>query len=288
MKLLVIFLCLTSFAIVSYADEDESTTFVPTDTTEIPEEDSQPEMPRGPIKLHVHSSNPDNQQIPKFWTYPMPWQQKEPILLNLPSYLSIEPSYWSLDAGSSNSSNTEPDIESLLLDGTTIKPKLINGEWASVHCRCNSRNAFKKIEGESYDRATLAVVEKSCGKTVAGNLGNRAMLAYNNIDFGSKKDAKALVLHMSNGSPKTDIPSQVLVYIDNPIGKPIAKFYTNSNGNWCDYFSLKVHLDVIPTGIRDLYLVFEADPSNKKVKVMNLDWLAFTSNLELSSCKNYY
>ncbi|GAB6033008.1 hypothetical protein CHUAL_012200 [Chamberlinius hualienensis] len=222
-----------------------------------------------------------------FWGKPNHGNSDSSIFWGTTKPTKRPPHYWGKsNPGSPDFTDDEPDLQSWLEDGTSIKSKLLYGKQETLRCRCNIQSAFKVIEGESFNKSKFAIVETACNKKMAGKLRNGAMVAYYNVDFGKEEKAKALEIHMSNGSPETEIVSEVRVYIDNPFGKPFVKFYTHPTGDWCKFFLFKSLVDEIVTGIHDVYFVITSDPS-EKVGAMDMDWFVFTSNLDQPKCPKF-
>ncbi|GAB6032998.1 hypothetical protein CHUAL_012190 [Chamberlinius hualienensis] len=182
----------------------------------------------------------------------------------------------------SDSSETYQELN--LEDGTTVKSKLVGGEWQNIRCKCHIQNAFNIIQGESFNRSKLAIKRNKYGREIATNLVDGSMIVYFNVDFGSK-GAKAIVLKMAMNSSIKDMAPEVKLHIDNPNGELIAKFNTQSTGSSSNFVSHKVLLDTIVTGIHDLYFVINTH-DDKKIEAMDLDWFVFTNDIDLSKCPN--
>jgi arabinoxylan arabinofuranohydrolase len=113
------------------------------------------------------------------------------------------------------------------------------------------RNAYAKIEAESYDSVTatnLRTVDGANGGSAIGYINNGDYVVYEGVNFGTGATTfKALVADT--------MTANVELRLNSPTGKLIGTLQVTSTGDWSKYEEQTCNVDKV-SGVYDLYLVF--------------------------------
>ena len=135
-----------------------------------------------------------------------------------------------------------------------------------------NRDAFQRIQGESFDSATGSIATAGTSNPDAAasdggvlgwiNAGDYAV--FQHVDFGNSLPAKNVTLRFSNNS---GAPSKVSIYAGSLTGQRLATITLPATDGWNDYRSSTISCAAV-LGLNDLYVVFEDGG-------VNLDYFQF-------------
>ncbi|GAB6033010.1 hypothetical protein CHUAL_012202 [Chamberlinius hualienensis] len=147
-------------------------------------------------------------------------------------------------------------------------------------------DAFNNIQGYDYNSSRIVQRRVECQPPVklATTFLDGAQAGYFNVNF--HLGARSIFLRYSNGSPTSQIPFNIKVYIDKPYGNPIADFNTYNTGGWCKFVENNISLRRVVTGIHHVYFVAKCQTS-PYVGVLKLQYFRFHSNYDAAmlSCQ---
>ncbi|AJE43486.1 glycoside hydrolase family 16 protein [Streptomyces nodosus] len=135
-----------------------------------------------------------------------------------------------------------------------------------------NRNAYDRIEAESFDSQSGVVTEAttdSGGGQNIGSLANGDWALYKGVDFGSSA-ATQFYGRVANGAAQ-GVGGLVEVRLDNRSNAPIGSFAVGNTGGWQNWQTVPANISPV-TGTHDVYLTFTSGQPNDFV---NVNWFSF-------------
>ncbi|MFJ3822233.1 glycoside hydrolase family 16 protein [Streptomyces nodosus] len=135
-----------------------------------------------------------------------------------------------------------------------------------------NRNAYDRIEAESFDSQSGVVTEAttdSGGGQNIGSLANGDWALYKGVDFGSSA-ATQFYGRVANGAAQ-GVGGLVEVRLDNRSNAPIGSFAVGNTGGWQNWQTVPANISSV-TGTHDVYLTFTSGQPNDFV---NVNWFSF-------------
>ncbi|MFF7145059.1 glycoside hydrolase family 16 protein [Streptomyces nodosus] len=135
-----------------------------------------------------------------------------------------------------------------------------------------NRNAYDRIEAESFDSQSGVVTEAttdSGGGQNIGSLANGDWALYKGVDFGSTA-ATQFYGRVANGAAQ-GVGGLVEVRLDNRSNAPIGSFALGNTGGWQNWQTVPANISSV-TGTHDVYLTFTSGQPNDFV---NVNWFSF-------------
>ncbi|MGW5095683.1 glycoside hydrolase family 16 protein [Streptomyces nodosus] len=135
-----------------------------------------------------------------------------------------------------------------------------------------NRNAYDRIEAESFDSQSGVVTEAttdSGGGQNIGSLANGDWALYKGVDFGSTA-ATQFYGRVANGAAE-GVGGLVEVRLDNRSNAPIGSFALGNTGGWQNWQTVPANISSV-TGTHDVYLTFTSGQPNDFV---NVNWFSF-------------
>jgi hypothetical protein len=134
----------------------------------------------------------------------------------------------------------------------------------------SSRDAYSRIEAESYNSASGVQVETcSEGGQDVGYIANGDWLQFNNVNFGTGgvKDFVARVASGAGGG----VSGLVEVRLDSRSNAPIGSFALGGTGGWQTWQSIPGNVSNV-TGSHTVFLTFS---SGQPADFVNVNWIQF-------------
>ncbi|MET9958446.1 glycoside hydrolase family 16 protein [Streptomyces sp. NPDC006326] len=135
-----------------------------------------------------------------------------------------------------------------------------------------SRDAYARIEAESYD-AQGGLVEETTTDTGGGrNLGSAAhgdWALFKGVDFGSTA-ARQFYGRVASGAPD-GVSGLVEVRLDSRTSAPVGSFSVAGTGGWQSWRTVPANIGPV-TGRHDVYLTFT---SGQGADYVNVNWFGF-------------
>ncbi|MGW5236945.1 glycoside hydrolase family 16 protein, partial [Streptomyces nodosus] len=135
-----------------------------------------------------------------------------------------------------------------------------------------NRNAYDRIEAESFDSQSGVVTEAttdSGGGQNIGSLANGDWALYKGVDFGSTA-ATQFYGRVANGAAQ-GVGGLIEVRLDNRSNAPIGSFALGNTGGWQNWQTVPANISSV-TGTHDVYLTFTSGQPNDFV---NVNWFSF-------------
>ncbi|MDQ1289384.1 MAG: hypothetical protein QG622_2950 [Actinomycetota bacterium] len=132
-----------------------------------------------------------------------------------------------------------------------------------------SRDAYARIEAESFDSSQGVQVTTADGVKKIGSIGNGDWALFKGVKFGSA-NANRFVIRAASGAPN-GVSGLVEVRLDSRTAAPVGTVSVGSTGGWTSYREVPGGISKA-TGTHDVYLTFSSGQSTEYV---DIDWLRF-------------
>ena len=127
------------------------------------------------------------------------------------------------------------------------------------------RDAYSRIEAESYDSATGVVI----GGGHIGYVANGDRALYRGVQFGSTPATRFTARVASGAGPA--VSGLVEVRLDSPTSPPVGSFSVGDTGGWTSFREIPGSLSGV-TGTHDVHLTFA---SGQPADFVDVDWFTF-------------
>ncbi|GAB6024125.1 hypothetical protein CHUAL_008835 [Chamberlinius hualienensis] len=136
-------------------------------------------------------------------------------------------------------------------------------------------SVYPKVYAVNYSYITTgAYIYNDCTHTTVGNLRDKGLLRFDNIDIGPDS-ANTIRIHFSNQSTGTQ--TMIRVYTEHPsIGGFIGSVKAKRTDDWCDLTDNTGTIVVTSGVISTLYLEWNTDVSTSAG--CDLEWFSFERN----------